>query len=56
VSAAVSASSDIPQRSGHRVSPKEMFFGEGHFPAPTLARDLNEAWLARGQETCLCRS
>jgi hypothetical protein len=22
-----------------------MFFGEGHFPAPTLARDLNEAWL-----------
>jgi len=26
----------------------DLFFGEGHFPAPTLARDLNEAWLVRG--------
>ena len=26
----------------------ESFFGEGHFPAPTLARYLNEAWLGAG--------
>jgi len=24
---------------------RKMFFGEGHFPAPTLARYFNEAWL-----------
>jgi hypothetical protein len=36
---------------------RKLFFGEGHFPAPTLARDLNEAWLgarARATRSLIC--